>query len=280
MFAISKILAPVDFSDACCGAARYASDIARKLNSEVALLYIAVPFDVAMGMESGAACAEFVATQQNSLKRQLEEQFWNRFRGLKPTYVVAEGDPATEIVRFAEEKNTDLIVMPTHGYGPFRRFLLGSVTAKVLHDVSCPVWTGIHLEQALIPEQLNIRKIACAVDLGPQTEVVLSWAAGMAKAFDAAVEIIHALPCVSDSTWRERVSDMARDQLAGYDKLVKADKILLVSGNAPTAVCNAARGIGADLLVVGRGHGTGRSGRLPSNAYAILRDSPCPVVSV
>jgi len=31
-----------------------------------------------------------------------------------------------------EETNIDLIAMPTHGYGPFRRALLGSVTAKVL----------------------------------------------------------------------------------------------------------------------------------------------------
>ncbi len=38
--------------------------------------------------------------------------------------------------------------MPTHGYGPFRRFILGSVTAKVLHDADCPVWTGVHLEEA------------------------------------------------------------------------------------------------------------------------------------
>ncbi len=35
----------------------------------------------------------------------------------------------------------DLIMMPTHGGRHFRSLLIGSVTAKVLHDVRCPVWT-------------------------------------------------------------------------------------------------------------------------------------------
>ena len=39
------------------------------------------------------------------------------------------------------------MIMPTHGYGVFRRFLLGSVTSKVLHDLGCPVLTGAHLTE-------------------------------------------------------------------------------------------------------------------------------------
>jgi nucleotide-binding universal stress UspA family protein len=38
--------------------------------------------------------------------------------------------------------------------------------------------------------------------------------------------------------------------------------------------------IAADLLVIGRGHGSGVAGRLPTNAYTIIRESRCPVVSV
>ena len=38
---------------------------------------------------------------------------------------LAEGDPATEIARYAHNLNCGLVVMATHGHGPFRRFLLG-----------------------------------------------------------------------------------------------------------------------------------------------------------
>ena len=83
--------------------------------------------------------------------------------------VLVEGDPAIEIVRAAHEGNFDLIVMPTHGYGPFRRFVLGSVTAKVLHDADCPVLTGAHLADLNPATPIFFRNIVCAVDLGPQS---------------------------------------------------------------------------------------------------------------
>ena len=52
--------------------------------------------------------------------------------------VAAVGDPAAEIVDYTLAHGVDLIMMPTHGYGPFRSMLLGSVTAKVLHDCDVP----------------------------------------------------------------------------------------------------------------------------------------------
>jgi nucleotide-binding universal stress UspA family protein len=45
-------------------------------------------------------------------------------------------------------------------------------------------------------------------------------------------------------------------------------------------VCTAAERLGADVLVVGRGSAAGMFGRLRTNAYSIIRQSPCPVVSV
>ena len=68
---------------------------------------------------------------------------------------LAQGDAATEIVQFAMRENVDLIAMPTRGCGVFRKMLLGSVTAKVLHDASCPVWTSSHTEH-VTPGPLSI----------------------------------------------------------------------------------------------------------------------------
>jgi len=281
MLTLSRILLPVDFSDASRGAARYAFNLASEFHSEVVLLYVAMPIDAALGMESGAVLADALLNQRAALKGQLDSVFCNQFRGINASLVVEEGDPAIEIVNYAHNERVDLIVMPTHGYGPFRRLLLGSVTAKVLHDVSCPVWTGAHLEDALIPENLAIRKVACAIDLGPQTRAALCWAQGISSACNATLEIIHALPCVSDMSWRERITDIAKDEIEHHQiALEAAAEVHLVSGSPTSAVCDCARGIGADLLVIGRGHGTGRTGRLPSNAYTIVRDAPCPVVSI
>ena len=62
----------------------------------------------------------------------------------------------------------------THGRGVFRRFLIGSVTAKVLHDVDCPVLTGAHTQQHADGSATGISNIACAMDFSPQSEQILA----------------------------------------------------------------------------------------------------------
>src|SRR5205814_747204 len=108
--------------------------------------------------------------------------------------VVFEGDPARDITAYAASEHCGLIVMPTHGYGPFRRFLLGSVTAKVLHDAICPVWTGPHMEHAPDYHTIAFERVACALDLGPHSRDVLCWAYRFAQEFGSRLIVLHAIP--------------------------------------------------------------------------------------
>jgi Universal stress protein family len=55
-------------------------------------------------------------------------------------------------------------MMPTRGSGRFRAFVLGSVTAKVLNDAECPVWTDAHMEEHQREMDLGIHNIVCAAD--------------------------------------------------------------------------------------------------------------------
>ena len=59
--------------------------------------------------------------------------------GFDVTGQVAHGIPSEEIVKAADEANTNLIVMSTHGIGASGRHALGSVAARVLEDSHCPV---------------------------------------------------------------------------------------------------------------------------------------------
>jgi nucleotide-binding universal stress UspA family protein len=200
-----------------------------------------------------------------------------------------EGDPARVVVEYAHTENFDLIVMPTHGYGPFRRFLIGSVTAKVLHDVDIPVWTGPHLEQAAEWKSLAWSRVACAIDLGSHSAAVLRWAASMACGCGAELTIVHAIPSSSagvggvtfDPDWRVDLAHDARSRIAELqNELGIPAQVHIEIGDPAAGVPNAARCVGADLLVIGRSVSGGVLGRLRANAYAIIRESPCPVVSV
>ena len=87
---------------------------------------------------------------------------------------VLAGNPAEAIVAFAGSTADRIIMMPTRGYGSFRRMLLGSVAAKVLHDAMCPVWMGAHLENAIIPtEQFDLKPSLCGVSRDWETDAVL-----------------------------------------------------------------------------------------------------------
>jgi nucleotide-binding universal stress UspA family protein len=283
MFSLSKILVPVVFSKECRAAVSQAAVLACRFESELTLLHVCD--SVYYSFSGGEASMVTAAIYQNQLEdaRALMDTFFAEdLRDVPAQIITISGDPATEIAHVAHREKTDLVLMPTRGYGTFRRLLLGSVTAKVLHDVNCPVWTGVHMEEPGMFAVPSCRKIACAIDLGPQTRAALGWAAGLAKAWAAGLTIIHVLPSVEATHGlQDELREFAKQQIRDHqDALGIAAEVHIEFGDAPDAVCADASRMAADLLVVGRGHGSAAGGRLPTAAYAIIRDSPCAVVSV
>jgi nucleotide-binding universal stress UspA family protein len=179
-----------------------------------------------------------------------------------------------------------LIIMPTHGYGPFRRFLLGSVTAKVLHDAECPVWTGAHLQESADQHWGAMNHVVCAIDGGPESERVLTWASNFAAEFKANTTIVLAIPQLDpsddlfDSEGFVRRVGVAEARIRCLlAKSGARGDVMVEEGEPAKVVSEAVRRVGADLAVIGRS-AAGGSGRLRTNAYSIIRESPCPVVSV
>jgi len=72
--------------------------------------------------------------------------------GAPATYELREGDAAAEICAFALENHVRMIVMGAHGWGAFRRLLVGSVSTRVLHDAPCPVLVVRMQEHELLRE--------------------------------------------------------------------------------------------------------------------------------
>ncbi len=286
---VSRILVPVEFSPRCRGAVQYAAAIACHLHCEIALLHVVMPFSNVYGSPEGIALAgdaDVTTGWVAQTRADLETFMGEELKGLSVTREVLEGDPAPAIADYSAAGKFGLIVMPTHGYGPFRRFLLGSVTAKVLHDAPCPVWTGPHMEQAPDRTSIRFRKVFSAIDLGPDSRAVLGWAAGFAREFGAALTIVYAIPdffggIYFDAEWRTEVAKNARAQISSLAaELPIHAEVSIETGDVPAAVSGAAQQGNADVMVIGRGRAPAVLGRLRTNAYAILRESPCPVVTV
>ena len=270
MRSVSSILLPVDFSERSAPAARYAKALAAQFGSKVILLHVLPPLQLEFGGGeiSGYMLTDLYENRFQQAVQELEAFLPDELPAASVERLVIEGDPARVIVDTAHDR-AGILLMPTHGYGPFRRFILGSVTAKVLHDADCPVWTGVHLEDAPAAS-VPLRHIVCAVDLGPQSSKTLCWAASLAVQFGARLTLLHVTLGAADA---------ARAELERLLSYVHAEADLRVeTGDPPAAICAAA--VGADLLAIGRGSAAGVFGRLRANAYSIIRQSPCPVVSI
>jgi nucleotide-binding universal stress UspA family protein len=278
---IRRILFPVDFSDSCLSVARYVEFMAGLFEAEIMMLNV-----VGMG-EGGLTLAEERLPRRQA---QLDAFLADELKYFTTQRVCVTGDdPAPEIVAAAERWQPDMVMMPTHGLGAFRRFLLGSVTAKILNDLDCPVWTSVHSEAVLPLEQIHCRRILCALDLGDRSQSVLQWAAALAAESEAELGIVHATPELSagyagwalEQEFADSVSKQATDRI---EKLQTAAgttaRVFISAGDSAKVIADAASDSGADLLVIGRHDATGIAGYLRQNAYAILRDSPCPVISI
>jgi nucleotide-binding universal stress UspA family protein len=288
MFSIAKILLPVDFSERAIQAARFALPLAERFNSEIILLYVLPPYREFGAIEMAGVMTDMLANRRSDAEQRIvgflrEELAPHRVRRL-----LLEGDPAWEIVDCAHREEAGLIMMPTHGYGPFRRMLLGSVVAKVLHDADCPVWTTTHAE-ALPSGKAALKRILCAIDSGPSEAGVLNWSAQLAAEFGAQLTLVHAMAELDPRTegyyfspeWRKFLVDSAEAEISTLqEKAGTRAEVVLTMGPGPEMICEEARKAEADLVVIGRGADAGILGRLTGRAYSIIRQSPCPVVSV
>lgn len=259
---------PVDLSAASALAVQYAGAVARSFGSFVTLLH------------AGAT--------EDEPRERLEALGRAEFGSLPFSTVVMQGDPARVIVDHARCGRFDLIVMSTHGYGPFRRLLLGSVTARVLDETDCPVFTGAHLEHAVAGRGTRFDTIVCAVDLGPKTEEIAEWASDFAATVGGRLFLLHIVPNLGAEEGNYFRADanlapveQASEELTALrDALGLSARVIVAGGGIPEAISRQTSELGADVVVAGRGTCTGRLGPLRSNAYAIIRSTPCPVITV
>ena len=290
MITFERILFPVDFSKQDHEAAPFVKAMAARFKSEVTLLHVVGVVPAWYGATEAEALypvgglKELMEERRQRLCRHLSDEL----AGLWVKRLVELGDPASEIRKCARDQKIDLIMMPTHGYGPFRRFLLGSVTAKVLHDTECPVWTGIHSDQLWSQKQYQWRRFLCAVDADPRDAPLLRWAAQFSSEQGAELRVVHVVHAAApihagqeSPALRDFLLDTSRERLGDLQSKAGTHfEILMRFGKVEDVIRDAALEHEADLVLIGRGVIQGMLGRLRSEAYTIIREAPCPVISI
>ena len=192
---IKHILFPLDFSAAGMATIPYVRALANQLHARVTVLSVVPPAWVSPpGLIPPPAGSDPTALQ-NALQAHLDRLAIDGLE-IAAARVTALGDPAEKIAEFTRDNAVDLVMLPTHGHGLFRRLLLGSVTSKVLHDVHCPAWTAAHAEKQHAKEVP--RKILCALDGSAKSLALAQWAADFSHQMGASLQLLHVVRTISD----------------------------------------------------------------------------------
>jgi nucleotide-binding universal stress UspA family protein len=144
MLPLKRILCPTDFSEPAKKALKTAIELAQHFSSVLLLVHIVPPVPVPYqplespepAFDVTSYLQELTDTSKTTLKNFADSHVPQE---VPTTLTVAAGDPAYEILRQAQELEADLMVIATHGYGGWRRFLFGSVAEKVVRQAQCPV---------------------------------------------------------------------------------------------------------------------------------------------
>ncbi|HEY6952326.1 MAG TPA: universal stress protein [Bacteroidota bacterium] len=108
--------------------------LAKLTGGRVVLLHVADGW-AARTYGPDAVSAEI--TEDTAYLEKVRSEFQNA--GIPVDAELAYGDPATEIVKWVEEKGCDLVAMSTHGHRLFADLVLGTTATKVRHSIKVPV---------------------------------------------------------------------------------------------------------------------------------------------
>lgn len=287
MTTIQKVLFPVDFSPACVAMAPFVKRGAAMVSAKVTLLHVLEPFSSGFELVVWPP-AEVEENRKQVARTKLDSFLQSEFPLHDNARLVLAGDAATRIAEVARKRKFGLIIMPTHA-GAFRRTLLGSTTAKVLNDAECPVLTTRHAEE-MEPRALQHREWVCAIGLQPDSERVLRFASQLAQTVHANLTLIHAIPAGGpglpvqldlEGRVQSKERHAASRRLKELQRAVGSHaRAIIAVGPIKDALTKAARRLRADVLVIGRSPQPGALGRLRDLTYAIVRDAPCPVLSI
>lgn len=281
------VLVPFDGSEGAAEVLHHASEIAYWADSTIHVLYVADTNRDSVTVVEGQT-VDALAQEGEDMVEEATKTLDSL--GVPSETDVVQGDPAPTIVEYAERYDYDLVVMPTHGREGLSRYLIGSVSEKVVRLSSVPVLT-VRMQP---DEQLTFpyEDILIPTDGSTAATHAAEHLVELAAALDATV---HVLSVVDDSALgpdvRSTVSGEESEQAA-------TDAVETVVSDAEThGVTDTVRHIehgtpaeeildcieSNDIHAVGMGT-TGKRGTdrilLGSVAEKTVRSAPVPVMTV
>ena len=295
---LRRIVCPVDFGVASLAGLTPAVSLGTEYGGEIVLVHVLdFPFPQIDSLPVVVDVDEYYSQVECSATERLEsliDEETRRF--VDVTTEIARGRPYLEITRIAEERDADLIVIPTHARKSVGRLLFGSTTEKVVRLAPCPVLT-VHPgdEHSAFQPQ----RIVMATDFSEAADAALEHACDLATKYGAKLWLLHLIALwgseVAHPVWRfpsipstqtEALGAAAKAQLEARarscgNELDVQTKLARTFDTATDILRIATDDLDADLIVMGtHGHTGIERVALGSVAENVVRYSDVPVLTV
>jgi nucleotide-binding universal stress UspA family protein len=299
MIRIDKILVPVDFSEPSKQALAYGASLALQFKAKLFIAHV-VPCTPFVAEAYPIDTFECEKTRYEAAKADMATLLPPEYTDKIQTEIIVKvGDVHDELLGIMSSEGIDLVVMGTHGRRAFERFLLGSVTERMLRKSAVPVLTVSHLDashEIRTPDPVQLRRIVYATDLSSESGGGFHFAAELARAYKIPLSVVHVFDALENAYWGaemgvfvpEDVVQMRKNVKERIDRAVERElqggitiDTIMRNGKPYQEIINYAEEAKADLIVVDMRY-KGRLERavLGATAERLIRAATVPVLSV
>jgi len=298
MLQLQKILFPTDFSKCAEQALAQAVFLAEKYGAEIHVLHVITIFEDQPSVVSNeiAETKEMVRKLEDIAEKQLNKLLDSHSSNdIKIITEIKRGlSAAPAILEYVSDKQTDLIVMGTHGRRGLGHLLLGSAAEEVVRLAPCPVFTIRELKEPKPAMQVN--NILVPIDFSNHSEKALAYASEIAQSYNAQLQLLHiieetmhpAFSVTGKSSIFDLVPGIKDDSRKRAEKILKEfvsdkvkSKVFIQGGRAANDIIKFAKENSTDLIVIATHGLTGLEHMLlGSVTEKVVRMAHCPVFTV
>jgi nucleotide-binding universal stress UspA family protein len=140
-FAIHKILATTDFSDASIAGVKYAALLAKQFHAKLRLVHVVFPYTQVFQMDRmGSDLVPLIQNARLQAEKELTRVRQLEFMdGVECETEVRTGSTIDEICAASGQPDIDLLVTSTHGYTGFSHAMIGSIAEHIVRYAESPV---------------------------------------------------------------------------------------------------------------------------------------------
>ncbi|RJP87772.1 MAG: universal stress protein [Desulfobacteraceae bacterium] len=293
---INNILCATDFSKLSEQVVSYGIALAKEFNAKLTVCHVVDFPTVSM---YGEAVLEPI-DHQNRFMEYARAEIDRLVSGSSIDYhaMVAVGNTIDEITHLVDEQQADLVIVATHGRSGLKRFFLGSVTERLMRILPCPLLVlRSETEDAVSGiQKFPFKRILVGCDFSSDSDLAFEHSLSMAQEFESELHLVHV---VEPSGYKDLFNmsaehgDKFKQDL--YDMITAKLKAMvppdamnwlslqthLVVGKPYAELVRYAQMNDIDLIALGiRGHGMVEDLLVGSTTDRVIRQAPCPVLSV